>query len=340
MSQTQRTIKDYVVITLKGLAMGAADVVPGVSGGTIAFISGIYEELLGSISNINVSLFKTLKEKGLKEAWKQLNGNFLVALFAGIAISLVSLAKVISWLLENQPILLWSFFFGLVLASIVYVAKQITKWNVVSVVLLIVGAIVAYWITTLPPLVSDSSSSLFLFFAGAIAICAMILPGISGSFILLLLGAYKPIINAINERDIKTIAVVGMGAIIGLLTFSRILKWLFKHYKNITLATLTGFIIGSLNKIWPWKQTEMVFDKAKGATVAFSEISNLGSLSVYQKKINNFESLKLISEKSILPTQYSEVNQFIDPQLLPAFGLAVVGFVLILLLEKLAVKKQ
>lgn len=334
-----RTIKDYFTIGLKGIAMGAADVVPGVSGGTIAFISGIYEELLGSISNINLGLLKTLKEKGLKATWEQVNGNFLLSLFVGIAVSFVSLAKAISWLLKNQPVLLWAFFFGLVLASVLYMAKQITKWNAISVVLLIFGAVLAYWITTLNPLVSENSSSVFLLLAGAIAICAMILPGISGSFILLLLGAYKPIIDAVNNRDFKTIAFVGVGAVVGLLTFSRVLKWLFQHYKNVTLAVLTGFIIGSLNKIWPWKQTEMVFDKTKGKTVSFSEISDLATLSVHQKSVNDFETLKLISERSISPALYNEINQ-VDAQLLLAMGFAFLGFALILLLEKLAVKKQ
>lgn len=337
---SQRTIKDYFSVGLKGIAMGAADVVPGVSGGTIAFISGIYEELLNSISSINVGLLKTLRKDGFKVAWKQLNGNFLLTLLIGIAISLVSLAKVISWLLENQPVLLWSFFFGLVLASVLYMAKQITKWNIASVGLLVLGTLLAYWITTLNPLVSENSSPVFLLLSGAIAICAMILPGISGSFILLLLGAYKPIIDAINNRDVKTILLVGTGAVIGLLTFSRVLKWLFKYYKNATLSVLTGFIIGSLNKIWPWKQTEIVFDKAKETSVLLSKITDIGTLSVYQKSINNFESLKLISEKSILPIKYTQVNQNIDAQLLPAIGLAIVGFVLILFLEKLAVKKQ
>lgn len=334
-----RTIKDYFTIGLKGIAMGAADVVPGVSGGTIAFISGVYEELLGSISNINLGLLKTLKEKGLKATWEQVNGNFLLSLFVGIAVSFVSLAKAISWLLKNQPVLLWAFFFGLVLASVLYMAKQITKWNAISVVLLIFGAVLAYWITTLNPLVSENSSSVFLLLAGAIAICAMILPGISGSFILLLLGAYKPIIDAVNNRDFKTIAFVGIGAVVGLLTFSRVLKWLFQHYKNVTLAVLTGFIIGSLNKIWPWKQTEMVFDKTKGKTVSFSEISDLATLSVHQKSVNDFETLKLISERSISPALYNEINQ-VDAQLLLAMGFAILGFALILLLEKLAVKKQ
>lgn len=305
-----RTIKDYLVIGLKGMAMGAADVVPGVSGGTIAFISGIYEELLGSISNVNLGLFKTLKKEGFKTAWKQLNGNFLLALFIGIFISIISLAKAIKYLLENEPILLWSFFFGLVLASIIYIAKQITKWNFVAILLLVIGAFLAYYITTLNPLVSESSSSLYVLFAGAIAICAMILPGISGSFILVLLGAYKPVLDAVNDRDFKTILVFMAGAIIGLLSFSKVLKWLFANYKNYTLAVLTGFIIGSLNKIWPWKETLTWRTNSHGIKVPFNQ-------------------------QSISPFSFDG-----NAQLTFAIILAFIGFALILLMEKLAVKKQ
>lgn len=305
-----RKIKDYIIISLKGMAMGAADVVPGVSGGTIAFISGIYEELLGSISNINLELFKTLKNEGFKIAWKKLNGNFLLALFLGIFISVVSLAKAIKYLLENEPILLWSFFFGLVLASIIYIAKQIKKWNFISVLVLIIGAFVAYYITTLNPLVNENSSLLFMFIAGALAICAMILPGISGAFILVLLGAYKPILSAVSDKDLKTIAVVGLGAIVGLLSFSKILKWLFNHYKYYTLAVLTGFIIGSLNKIWPWKETITWRTNSHGEQVPFNQ-------------------------QSVLPSNFDG-----DAQLLFAILLAFIGFALILGMEKLATQKN
>ncbi|EAQ41975.2 DUF368 domain-containing protein [Polaribacter sp. MED152] len=305
-----RKIKDYIIISLKGMAMGAADVVPGVSGGTIAFISGIYEELLGSISNINLELFKTLKNEGFKIAWKKLNGNFLLALFIGIFISVVSLAKAIKYLLENEPILLWSFFFGLVLASIIYIAKQIKKWNFISVLVLIIGAFVAYYITTLNPLVNENSSLLFMFIAGALAICAMILPGISGAFILVLLGAYKPILSAVSDKDLKTIAVVGLGAIVGLLSFSKILKWLFNHYKDYTLAVLTGFIIGSLNKIWPWKETITWRTNSHGEQVPFNQ-------------------------QSVLPSNFDG-----DAQLLFAILLAFIGFALILGMEKLATQKN
>ncbi len=306
-----RNFLDYFIITLKGVAMGAADVVPGVSGGTIAFITGIYEELLSSIASVNFKSLKLLKTDGIKAFWNKINGNFLVSLLFGIGISILSLAKLITFLLENHPILLWSFFFGLVLASILYIGKQITKWNTLTVVALILAAILAYWITTLNPLVSgDSPSSLFLFLSGAVAICAMILPGISGAFILVLLGAYKPILEAIDNRDIKTIAIVGVGAIVGLLTFSRILKWLFSHYKNMTLAVLTGFILGSLNKIWPWKETLTWRTNSHGIQVP-------------------------LNEQSISPFSFEGENQ-----LIMAIILAIVGFIMILVLEKFAVKNE
>lgn len=305
-----RSIKDYLVITLKGMAMGAADVVPGVSGGTIAFISGIYEELLGSIASINFDLLKTLKNEGFASAWKKVNGNFLLALFIGIFISIVSLAKIIKWLLENEPILLWSFFFGLILASILFIGKQIKKWDFKSVLFLIAGAVLAFYITTLNPMVSEHSSPSFMFLAGALAICAMILPGISGAFILVLLGAYMPILEAVNNRDFKVIAIVGLGAIVGLLSFSKLLKWMFKNYKDITLAVLTGFIIGSLNKIWPWKETISWRMNSKGIEVPFKQ-------------------------DSVSPFTYNG-----DSQILIAILMVVVGFGLILLLEKLAVTKE
>lgn len=305
-----RSLKDYIIISLKGMAMGAADVVPGVSGGTIAFISGIYEELLTAISSFNFGLIKVLRKEGIASVWKKANGNFLLSLFLGIFISIISLAKVLKWLLENEPILLWSFFFGLVLASIIYIGKQITKWNFLSVLFLIGGAALAYYITTLNPLVSENSSPWFLFFAGAIAICAMILPGISGAFILVLLGAYKPILTAVNERNFTVVGLVGLGAVVGLLTFSRLLKWLFKNYKNYTLAILTGFIIGSLNKIWPWKETITWRINSKGIEVPMNQIS---------KSPFSFDG---------------------DAQLTMAIVLAIVGFGLILLLEKLAVHKE
>jgi putative membrane protein len=305
-----RSIKEYAIISLKGMAMGAADVVPGVSGGTIAFISGIYEELLETISNVNLNLITTLRKEGVKATWIQVNGNFILSLFLGIAISVLSLAKVLKWLLEHQPILLWSFFFGLVLASVIYVGRQIQKWNLASFFFLVFGAGMAYYITTLNPMMSENSSPWFLFLAGALAICAMILPGISGAFILVLLGAYKSVLQAVNDRDIFSIALVGFGAVVGLLSFSRVLKWLFEKYKNITLAVLTGFIIGSLNKIWPWKETLTWRTNSEGMQVPLKQIS-------------------------VSPASYHG-----DAQLVLATILSIAGFGLILLLEKLAAKEK
>lgn len=303
----QRSLKDYLIISLKGLAMGAADVVPGVSGGTIAFISGIYEELITTISNIDLSLFKTLKNEGLLPFWKKLNGNFLVALLSGIIFSIFTVMNLSHYLLENHPILIWSFFFGLVLASILFVGKQITRWRPITIISLIGSAILAYYLTTLPAL-NDNNGYLFLFFSGALAICAMILPGISGAFILVLLGAYGTISEAVHNFDLKKIAAVGLGAIIGILSFSRILKWLFKNYQNTTLALLTGFILGSLNKIWPWKEV--------------LETKQFG------------DKIVTVSEQSILPNQFQG-----DPHTILAIGLISIGFLLIFILERLATKK-
>jgi len=305
----KRSLFDYIIIALKGVAMGAADVVPGVSGGTIAFISGIYEELLGSINSINFHTLKILKKEGFLAMWKSINGNFLVSLLLGIAVSVISLSKLVKCLLETEPVLLWSFFFGLVLASIIYIGKQISTWNVTVIIALLIGAFLAFYVTTLPAMVNSNSSSWFLFLAGALAICAMILPGISGGFILLLLGAYKPAIDALHDKDFKTIFTIIAGMIVGLLTFSRVLKWMFETYRNITLAILTGFVTGSLNKIWPWKK-------------------------VLTWRINS-EGIKVpLNDQSISPFSYEG-----EPQLFVSVVLMIVGFVVILVLEKTAGKK-
>lgn len=333
----QRRLSDYLFISLKGVAMGAADAVPGVSGGTIAFISGIYEELITTISGVNLSLLTTLGKSGFSAFWKQLNGNFLVALLTGILISFVSFMRLAKYLIEEHPILIWSFFFGLIVASIFFVGKQIKTWNLGTIVSLILGTLAAYYITTLSSM-ANNDSTLFLFFAGAIAICAMILPGISGSFILVILGAYKTLSDALHDFDFKRIAIFAVGALIGLLSFSRVLKWLFKHYKNTTLAVLTGFIFGSLNKIWPWKETLTVLEKSTGQTIPVSQITDYGTIEVYQRQINNFESFKMVSEKSVLPFHYSEINNTIDPQIGLAVGLMVVGFLTIFILERIGTK--
>lgn len=302
-----RNLFQYIIVTLKGIAMGAADVVPGVSGGTIAFISGIYEELITSLNNINFSFFKNWKREGFLQAWKALNGNFLLALAIGIAISVLSLAQLISWLLENEPILVWSFFFGLVFASVFFVARDISEWKISTVLIFLLGAVLAYFITSITPATSNESLP-FLFLSGALAVCAMILPGISGAFILVLLGSYKTVLDAVHQRDYLIIAVVGTGAVFGLLSFARLLKWMFHRYKNLTLALLTGFILGSLNKIWPWK--------------VILETKDIGDRTIVLKEAN------------ISPYAYDG-----DNQLQTAILLAILGFSIIFMLEKIASKK-
>ncbi|NER14168.1 DUF368 domain-containing protein [Leptobacterium flavescens] len=318
-----RSTKDYALITLKGICMGAADVVPGVSGGTIAFISGIYEELITSIDNLSIANLKGIRKEGFAATWKKINGNFLLALFAGIFISILSLAKGIEWLLENEPIVLWSFFFGLVVASIFLIIKSISKWNALAIIFLIAGTLISYYITIVEP-TSSPGSFYYLFLCGFIAIIAMILPGVSGAFILVLLGAYSTAIETVNtflesvfelnsekfmDAFLKFISLV-LGAILGLKTFSKMLKWMFSNYKNLTLSVLTGFMIGSLNKIWPWKNTLSWFENSHG------------------------EKEPLLQE-SILPSAFDG-----DPKIVWAVGFMIFGFLTIYLLEKIATKAR
>jgi putative membrane protein len=313
-----RSSIQYVLITLKGMAMGAADVVPGVSGGTIAFISGIYEELIESIDKLNLTNLKKIRSHGLKVFWNSVNGSFLLALFSGIAISILSLAKLIKWLLQNEPVLLWSFFFGLVVASIVFIGKQIKTTNFLIILAIISSTLLSYYITRAEPFASPDSN-LYLFFCGFVAIIAMILPGISGAFILLLLGAYEIAIETINNliKSITTLntalftdavtkfAMLGIGAVVGIKVFSKILNWMFKHHKNVTLAILTGFMVGSLNKIWPWKK-------------------------VLTWRLNS-EGLKVpLLEESVTPSAYIG-----DAQVILAIVFMIVGFLTIFILEKL-----
>lgn len=246
--------KNYLLLVLKGCAMGAADVVPGVSGGTIAFITGIYEELINSIKSIDLQALKLLLTFKLADFWKKINGTFLLSVVGGIAISIFSLAKLMTWLLVHHPIYIWSFFFGLIIISSVLVAKEIKKWDIFTIISLLAGAAGAYTITVMSP-ASTPDTWWFIVLSGAIAICAMILPGISGAFILLLLGKYTYILTAVSNFDIGTILLFVIGAVAGIISFSHLLSWLLKNYHTLTVALLTGFMVGSLNKVWPWKQT-------------------------------------------------------------------------------------
>lgn len=306
----QRNFFDYITISFKGLAMGAADVVPGVSGGTIAFISGIYEELISSISKINGEALKLLFKDGIVVFWKYINGNFFLALLLGIGTSILSLAKLMRWLLTTYPIMVWAFFFGLMIASVFFLIKEIRRWYIATFLTLGLAAVAAYIITIVPPL-AGNNGLIFIFFCGALAICAMILPGISGAFILVLLGAYHKVLEALSNWNFTLIAVFGFGAIIGILSFSRALKWFFAKYRELTLAGLTGFIIGSLNKVWPWKEP-VITDPENG---------------------------EAILERSVSPYYFKEITHT-EPQLLYAFLLGTVGFFMIYGIEKWANKNK
>lgn len=256
--------RNYLMLVLKGIGMGAADVIPGVSGGTIAFITGIYEELVGSIRSFDLTALRKLLRFDLKGFWKHINGSFLFSVLAGIGISIFSLAKVMKYLLETHPIFVWSFFFGLIIASAWLVAREVKKWGVGTVVALIAGTVAAYMITVLSP-ASTSDAWWFIMLSGAVAVCAMILPGISGAFILLLLGKYAYIIGAVSTFNIPVLLLFAVGAVVGIISFSHLLSWLLAKHHGMTVGLLTGFMVGSLNKIWPWKQVLETYTDSHGA---------------------------------------------------------------------------
>jgi putative membrane protein len=308
-----RNIGRYLLISLKGMAMGAADVVPGVSGGTIAFISGIYEELVESIKSINLQAIRILFARGIPSFWRHVNGTFLFSLVAGILFSVISLARLLEYLLVHHPVFIWSFFFGLVIASAIYVARTISRWNYKPVGSLITGTALAFVITSVSP-AQTSEAYWFIFLSGALAICAMILPGISGSFILLLLGKYQFILNAVNELKLDIIAVLGTGAVLGIISFSNLLAWLLKKYHDLTIAMLSGFMIGSLNKIWPWKITIETFTGSHG-------------------------ELRPLVQKNVLPWNFAAQGGD-DPQVLWAVLIAFCGFGIIMFFENLTKSRQ
>ncbi|MFA0961895.1 DUF368 domain-containing protein [Roseivirga sp. BDSF3-8] len=301
-----RRVKDYVLLFFKGVAMGGADAVPGVSGGTIAFITGIYEELLDSIGEVDVSALKLLFKGRFVDFWNKINGSFLIVLLSGILFSLLSLAKVITFLLETYPIQLWSFFFGLIIISSIYVARSIKRWYLGVFIAGAIGIAIAYYITIISP-AETPTEPWFIFLSGALAICAMILPGISGSFILLILGKYQYIFDALSNFKLSTLVLFGSGCVTGLLVFSRVIGWLLDRYENIAIALLSGFMVGSLNKIWPWKSVVKYYTDRHG------------------------EVQPLITE-NVLPNQYAEVTGS-DPMLFQAILFMALGILLVLLIE-------
>ncbi len=311
----KRGAKDFTLLALKGCAMGAADVVPGVSGGTIAFISGIYTELINSIKSVDVAALKLLFSFRIKDFWKKINGSFLFSVLGGIAISILSLAKAMSYLLENHPIMIWSFFFGLIVASAGLIFKEVKKFNVASLIAIIAGAAIASYITVMSP-TETPNDWWFIVLCGAIAICAMILPGISGSFILLLMGKYAYILNAVSTFEVTTLGLFITGAVIGIVSFSHLLSWLLKKFHTATLSLLTGFMIGSLYKVWPWKETISTTVNSSGETIP-------------------------LMQNNVLPNTFETISG--EPSQLPwAIAMALVGFLTIFVVEWIgnSMKKQ
>lgn len=259
-----RTIKDYIMLAVRGVGMGAADAIPGVSGGTIAFMTGIFEELVASINSINTQAMRLLLSGNIKGFWQHINGNFLVSIGIGILFSVATLAKLMLYLLSQHPIETWGFFFGLIVASSIFILKEINKWTPLSLLMVVFGIFLGVVVCTLSP--TETPDDLwFIFLSGAIAICAMILPGISGSFILLILGKYEyimSVISGLTSGDIKgnlpIIAIFGLGALTGIISFSKFLHWLLRRFHRETLLVMAGFIIGSLVKVWPWSNMDAI----------------------------------------------------------------------------------
>lgn len=296
-------------VFLRGLAMGAADIVPGVSGGTVAFITGIYFRLLAAVNAVPSAIWQQLLKGRLRAFWQQCDGTFLVTLLAGILASIVSLATLISHTLATYPILIWSFFFGLIIASVWHVSRQVRSVSWPLLIPLALGVAFAWWVTTLP-VGQVAPSGLVFLGSGALAICAMILPGISGSFILLILGMYAPVLAAIKGAELVSLGLFGIGCIVGLLSIARILTWAIHQHHDRVLALLTGFMIGALNKVWPWKETLSWRSNSAGESVPMSQVS-------------------------ILPSEFTRLTG--EPsQLGLAVLCAVIGFGLVLVIEWLA----
>lgn len=271
-----RSLKDYLQIMLIGMAMGIADLIPGVSGGTMAFVLGIYDELLDAIKSFNLKLLQLAAKLKFREALAQIPWPFLIPLGVGLLGAVLTMARTMRFLLENQPIYLFSFFFGLVLASILTVGMTV-RWSPTAVVSLIAGTVAAYLIVGLVPL-RMPHDPLTLFLSGAVAIMAMILPGISGSFILLILGQYAYVLDAVADFQVLTVLPVAAGAVVGLLLFVRLLSWLLHHYHTVTVAALVGFLVGSLRKIWPWKEVLETGLDRHGEIIAIRERNILPAL--------------------------------------------------------------
>jgi putative membrane protein len=316
--------KGQIGLVFKGVAMGIAEVIPGVSGGTIAFITGIYEKLINTIKAFSPSLIRVFQKDGLTGVWKAINGNFLVALLFGMVGGIVVGVFGVTHLLEEFPQHLWGFFFGLIIASALYIGKQVSSWGAIEIVGLLLGTGIAYYITIASP-ASGNEALWFVFLSGMIAISALILPGISGSFILWLMGMYtfilpklKEALTTFSSESLIITGVFAMGCLVGITSISRVISWMFDHYKNTTLAVLTGFMVGSLNKVWPWRNTSQWIDKESGEILL--NVEN------YVAPAN----LKILKEVSVSPNNFLE-----EPHLMPVFILMVIGFLVVFGLEKI-----
>ena len=337
----------YAGVTLKGACMGAADVIPGVSGGTIAFIMGIYDEFVGSIASINAEAVRLLFKGRIREFWKHINGNFLLSLVAGIGISVVALAGLMQMFLSNYPIQTWAFFFGLIVASSIFIIRGISGWKVREGAFLAFGVILGVVICTLSP-TKTPDALWFIFLSGAIAICAMILPGISGSFILLILGKYQFIMENITTcvgnigalwgaagadagafwSAAGVMAVFMVGAVTGILAFSKFLHWLLARWNKETLIVLAGFIIGSLVKVWPWSNTEAI------VCSQFPAVAKLGAAAEsLAKNPSRWSPEEIIGAQKMLAKAVDKYASMIDPQIGSAILFALIGFSLVIGIE-------
>ncbi|MCG6878467.1 MAG: DUF368 domain-containing protein [Deltaproteobacteria bacterium] len=293
----------YLLLTAKGFCMGAADVVPGVSGGTMAFIMGIYEELIDAIRSFDLRSLKLILSAKIKGFLEYTHWRFLLPLGFGILLAVFSLSKVLSWLLQNQPVLIWSFFLGLILASVVMVSRRVESWLPLTWCSLLAGLVGIYLLVGLAP-GATPDSYWFLFLSGAVAICAMVLPGISGSFILVLMGKYQYILEAVNDRNLLVLFIVAAGACVGLAAFSRLLGWLLTRYHDYMVAFLTGLMLGSLRKVWPFKET-------------LESITGSGG-----------KMIPLV-QNNVFPVQWTG-------EVVAALCLGMLGFVVVLILDRMA----